>query len=309
MNLLVIGAILLTIGAAWRVMDVLVFNLGSVWINILPSKLGPLLILLGIFYVYRRGEVSTVLGLDRSHLQSHLAVGFLVFLAMYLIVDIGAAFLFAALLDPSYPLDFYVVSMNLLAYSFIFFFINAVFEETLFRGLLQNGFRNHISVNRAILLSSIIFGLWHVVWPIANGSTVAEAGGILFISAFLGIFFGIYYERFSSRRTLTGAIVTHTLVNFANENFKIGPDPIVQGPDFSFMAPGLMILSLILLRVTFSTLSILAWKFRVEDVESIKSRVWDQVSLMAGSINKRGLNRVQRNNSMNSQSGGNDNCS
>jgi membrane protease YdiL (CAAX protease family) len=293
MSLPMLGLIMLTVGATWRIADVLVFNLGSTWINILPSKLGPLVILLGLFYVYRREEFDTTLGISPSHFRSHLVIGILVFLAMYLIVDIGAAVLYAVLIDPSYPLDFYILSVDLLWYSFIFFFINALFEETLFRGLLQNGLKTRFSINQAILLSAIVFGFWHVVWPIANGSSAAEAGGILFVSAFLGVFFGSYYERFSSGKTLTGPIIAHTLVNFANENFKVGPDPVVQGPDFSFMEPGLMIISLILLVVTFSLLTVAVWKYRVEDVESIKIRFSQRVLLFMKRTSERGLNRIQ----------------
>jgi membrane protease YdiL (CAAX protease family) len=277
MNLPLIGLMMLAVGAIWRIADVFVFNLGNTWINILPSKLGPLIILLGLFYKYRRKEIETVLGINWSNYRTHLVVGIVVFLAMYLIVDIGAAVLFTGLIDPSYPLDFYILSVDLLWYSFIFFFINALFEETLFRGLLQNGLRTRFSINEAIILSAIVFGVWHVVWP-----------------AFLGIFFGIYYERFSNRRTLAGPIVAHTLVNFANENFKVGPDPVVQGPDFSFMDPGLMVISLILLIATFSLLTIAAWKYRVEDVESFKTRLSQRVVLLRLRLNERGLNQVQR---------------
>ncbi|MHA2040945.1 MAG: CPBP family intramembrane glutamic endopeptidase [Candidatus Thorarchaeota archaeon] len=298
MSLPKLGLIMLAVGAAWRIADVLVFNLGSTWINIMPSKLGPLVILLGLFYIYRREEFDTILGIGPSHFRTHLVIGVLVFLAMYLIVDIGAAMLYAVMIDPSYPLDFYILSIDLLWYSFIFFFINALFEETLFRGLLQNGLGTHFSINQAILISAIMFGCWHVVWPIANGSSAAEAGGILFVSAFLGLFFGIYYERFSSRKTLTGPIVAHTLVNFANENFKVGPDPAVQGPDFSFMEPGLMMVSLILLVATFSLLIVSAWKYKVEDVESFKTRSSKRVLLLMKKSSKRGLNPVQHDKQM-----------
>jgi len=132
-NLLILGLVFLIIGAIWRVVDVFVFDLGNSWINIMPSKLGPLLLLLSLFYLYRREQLGEILGLSRHKLRSHIAVGFIVFLTLYIVVDIGAAVLYASLLDPSYPLDLYAVSNSLLVYGFIFFFVNAVFEETLFR--------------------------------------------------------------------------------------------------------------------------------------------------------------------------------
>ncbi|MFX0107145.1 MAG: lysostaphin resistance A-like protein [Candidatus Hodarchaeota archaeon] len=308
LSLPILAMIMLAVGATWRVVDVFVLNLGSTWINILPSKLGPLLILLGLFYFYRRNQLDEVLGIHGDQFRIHVIVGFFVFAAMYLIVDIGASIIFASFIDPSYPLDFRIVSANLLLYSFVFFLINATFEETLFRGLLQNGLRTRYSFKKAILFSSIVFGFWHVVWPIANGSSLSEAGGILFVSAFLGVLFGVYYERFSSRRTLTGPITAHTLVNFANENFKVGPDPVVQGPDFTFMEPQLMLISLVLLIVTFSMLTIVMWKYRIEDVRTTKMRLRQHIRQLTGKLRVGGLNQVPKNNQMYPQIGGNDNC-
>ncbi len=281
-NLLLLGLVFLVIGAIWRIADVFLFNLGNTWINIMPSKLGPLIILLSVFFLYRRDQLSEVLGLSRYKIRSHITAGVLVFLTLYLVVDIGAAILYATFLDPSYPLDFYIVSANLLWYSFAFFFVNAVFEETLFRGLLQNGLKFQFSANKAILLSALIFGIWHIIWPIANNSSLGEAFGMMFISAFLGFLFGVYYEKFSSGRTLTGPIVTHTLVNFANESFKLGPDPAIQGPDFSFMEPGLMAISLILILLLFSSFILLTWRYRIEDVERHWERLKQRVTSNGG---------------------------
>ncbi|NHJ13839.1 MAG: CPBP family intramembrane metalloprotease [Candidatus Thorarchaeota archaeon] len=267
MSLLHLGLMFLAIGVVWRIADVFIFNLGNTWINIMPSKLGPLLILAAVFYRYRRDQLASTLGICSHKMRVHIVVGLMVFLVMYLIVDIGASVLYGSLLDPSYPLDFHVISAELLWYSFIFFFVNAVFEETLFRGLLQNGLRTRLSINTAIVASAVVFGTWHIIWPIANNASIGEAFGMLFISAFLGLLFGVYYEKFSSRKTLTGPIIAHTLVNFANESFKIGPDPAVQGPDFVFMEPGLMMISLFLLLVVFTSITYLLWRFRIEDVE------------------------------------------
>jgi len=61
MNILIISGIMLTIGIIWRIVDQFVLGLGDTWMNILPSKLFPLLIILGVFWFYRRPEIDSVL--------------------------------------------------------------------------------------------------------------------------------------------------------------------------------------------------------------------------------------------------------
>ncbi len=67
-------------------------------------------------------------------------------------------------------------------------------EEALFRGLLLNAAKTRLSSNASIMLSAIIFGLWHAGWPLVNGAMGGEALGgvfsIVFFTMILGIFFG-----------------------------------------------------------------------------------------------------------------------
>ena len=45
MSLLTVSGIMLTIGVAWRIIDQFVLGLGDTWLNIMPSKLVPFLII------------------------------------------------------------------------------------------------------------------------------------------------------------------------------------------------------------------------------------------------------------------------
>ena len=276
-GLIKIAGIMLTISAIWRIVDQFVLNLGSTWMNIFPSKLFPFLILLGFFWKYRPHEIGTVLGLSRDRIKSRLVIGILIGIIFAIGIDIGGTVLYGVFIDPTYPLQLHILNEELLGYMFIFFLTNAFMEEALFRGLLLNAAKTRLSSNASIMLSAIIFGLWHAGWPLVNGAMGGEAlsgvASIVFFTMILGIFFGIYYERFSSSRSLLGPIAVHTIVNFVNECFKVGPEPVIQGPDMIFANSGLMMMTFLMLFLTLIPLGIVLWKTKLEQVNNFWLRV------------------------------------
>jgi len=239
MSILNLTLVMLLIGIVWRVVDVFVLDLGATWLNILPSKLGPLVIILVVMWRYRRHEIPTVLGLSREYAKPLVVSGVLVALSVFMIVVVGSPVVYSLLLNPEYPLAFNVIQPGLLWYSMIFFAANGVFEEVLFRGMLQNSLRAKMAAGRAIVASALVFGVWHACWPLINGAPVSEWASMIVLSGLLGCMFGVYYEKFSLRTSLLGAITAHTFINFFNENIKIGPAESVQGPDFTFDDPAL----------------------------------------------------------------------
>jgi hypothetical protein len=74
-GLLQLAGVMLAIAIVWRVVDIFVLRLGETWVNILPSKIFPFLIMTVLFWKYRRGEVGTVLGLNRQQFGLQLALG------------------------------------------------------------------------------------------------------------------------------------------------------------------------------------------------------------------------------------------
>lgn len=271
-GLLRLAGLMLVIAVIWRLTDVFILGLGDTWINIMPSKLFPFLIMLGLFFRYRTDEVAPVLGLGRQQLRIQLFFGVIIGCSMYVFIEILPPLIYGTLFDKSYPLDFTVLFVDILWYQFIFFFTNALLEETLFRGLIQNGLRPRFTPNRAIILSALAFGVWHLCWPVINGLSgnfsLSEAASMFVFTTILGLFFGTYYEKFSSRVTLAGPITIHTLVNFLNEDFKLGPAPSTQGPDFAFGSPVLMGITFIFLITTLVVLIRLASSTRAEHVQS-----------------------------------------
>ena len=125
------------------------------------------------------------------------------------------------------------------------------------------------------MLSAVIFGFWHAGWPLLNGGVdiVNQVASMVFFTTILGLFLGIYYERFNSSRSLVGPIFIHTMFNYVSECFKIGPEPVIQGPDLIFSNPGLMATTLLMFFLIFIPLGVFLWNFRIEQVSAIWSRL------------------------------------
>jgi len=243
--------------------------------NILPSKLFPFLIILGFFWKYRPRELASVLGLSRDRIRAQLALGLVIGAVFAIGIDFGGTIVYALFFDTAYPLELRILNQGLLGYTLTFFLTNALLEETLFRGLLLNAFKTRVTANASIMLSAIVFGIWHAGWPIINGGSdvLGQVASMVFFTTILGILFGVYYERFSSARSLVGPITVHTLTNFFSESFKLGPEPVIQGPDLAFSNSGLMASTFLMFLVVFIPLVIFLWKFRIEQVSDMWLRV------------------------------------
>lgn len=272
-NLLLLTSIILIIGIVWRHIDIFILNLDEAWTNILPSKLFPLLLILVIFWFYRRTEIESVLGLNRSNLKGHLVIGFLIGLVLFVFGDMLAAIIYSMFFDSSQSLEFIIIEPDLLWYSIIFFFINATYEEILFRGLLQRSFTHYTSINRAIFISAVIFGFYHLIWPvqsfIESGTfSLNQAFVMVVFSGILGSLFGIYFERFSEGKCLTGPITAHWLLNSLNENCKFTSPTVVPGPDVLLVAPLQMGIALILVTIAFISLFYISLKYTITEILS-----------------------------------------
>jgi len=278
-----VAFVMLIVGVAWRIIDVMILNLGDTWLNILPSKIGPLIVMVAVLWkLYGKQDMQETLGLVKSNFRAQFAIGIALGISFYIFVDILGSLIYHSIVNPSYDLSLTIYNPDLLWYAFIFFFVNAVYEETLFRGLLQNTFKSKMSVNKAILFSAAIFGVWHAVWPVVNGAPLSEFISMILLSGILGAFFGVYYEKFSSGRTLYGTITCHTLINFLNESFKIGTDASTQGPDFVFNDPLFLVISVVIFFGMMIFYFGFSWKLRVEDAESVGVKIRNRVSRSVG---------------------------
>jgi membrane protease YdiL (CAAX protease family) len=281
---------MLVLAVMWRNVDVFIFGFDKIWTNIMPSKLFPLLILLGLFWRYRKEEVGPVLGLNRMNINAHLILGLIIGVTLYLLGDFFAAVIYASFFDRTLSLEIIIVNFDLLWYSSIFFLVNGILEEALFRGLLQNGLRDYFTANKSMLLSASIFGFYHLIWPIQTFMVegvfpFTRAMIMVIFSGLLGLTFGIYYERFDSRRSLAGPIAAHTILNFLNENIKVSSAEVVPGPDVLLVNPIQMAIALILVTIAFTAIITIGWKCKLEHVQLTWSRLKSMPSRILGILN------------------------
>lgn len=92
------------------------------------------------------------------------------------------------------------------------FLQNGFFEEFLFRGALQTRLRILIDPAWALVLSALIFGLWHLGanTRALNGDWVGGVALSIRSQAVLGLVFGIIFMR---TRNLLASSVVHTVLN------------------------------------------------------------------------------------------------
>jgi hypothetical protein len=113
-----------------------------------------------------------------------------------------------------------------------------------------------------------------------------EVSMMVFFTTILGLLFGIYYERFSSGQSLTGVIVAHTIFNFVNENFKLGPEPSIQGPDVVFGSPGLLGVTLVMFFFVFSLFFFVFSKYKIEQVSTFWKRITERTGNRIPSLSR-----------------------
>jgi len=90
----------------------------------------------------------------------------------------------------SFPNMYYVLSSLVIA---------PILEEIVFRNILLNSLLNRYKRNKAIIVSSLIFGIFH-------GTPILIINGIL-----LGLFLGVIY---SSEKNIAHTIILHFFANF-----------------------------------------------------------------------------------------------
>ena len=97
------------------------------------------------------------------------------------------------------------MKINPLLYSLTVYLVAPIAEEFVFRGFIQTRLRTVMNVFSAVLLSSALFGLTHLITGSLPTVTFAFVGGIIF---------GITYEKLGS---LLPVIVIHIVGNLTEQ--------------------------------------------------------------------------------------------
>lgn len=152
-----------------------------------------------------------------------LAFGFAVFTVAY-----GLEFALAASRGGQPVLQFYVSSYavdgNTGNQTGLLFFaicilgniINVVMEEGVFRGLFQKLLEQKYKFITSALLSSVLFGVWHVIAPIRQFTEGGSLGGMLANIAMLVITSALVGFQFALMTKMTGSLFMAMAAHFVN---------------------------------------------------------------------------------------------
>ncbi|WP_168708496.1 type II CAAX endopeptidase family protein [Hydrogenophaga sp. PAMC20947] len=108
----------------------------------------------------------------------------------------------------------------------VFNLVNATMEESLFRGLLLTHLVVTMSRMRANVVQALLFGLWHIVWPLrafydgemALGAAMSYGAGYMLVATMMGFAWGCFFIWF---RSLWVGIFAHAFQNIALNVFQI----------------------------------------------------------------------------------------
>lgn len=227
------------IALVFRVIDIFVLNLDNTNLNIITSKVIPLVLLL--IYLRWSHRRATALGIHGIMFLRSIILGALVFTVIW---TIPIALEFMTLptwgIIPSIEIQF-IVGFNS-AYLVVFYIVNSFMEEGLFRGLMMRCFMTRVSDFWANLLQSLFFSLWHLVWPakalITGFLTPAEAFGYAFYYLIGTFIFGfIAGSMFQKSSNLAGPIFLHTVWNLFVTATLITYTAVVPNPPWVLFIP------------------------------------------------------------------------
>ena len=214
-NAILVAFAFLLLSFGIRLVDIFVLRLDETPFSIITSKVIPIILIL-IYLRYINRSVAEV-GVHTSKLWLSIIFGillFIVFDGLQIIIDIIMMIIVGA--QPTFALT--QVDAFLTTYLLGFYIINSFMEEGLFRGLMMRQFMTKMSANKANLLQSVLFGLWHIVWPIKLYITggidfpgfVGYAFQYVFVTFISGLVFGYMYQKSNS---IIGPVVMHTIHN------------------------------------------------------------------------------------------------
>jgi membrane protease YdiL (CAAX protease family) len=241
-NPILFGFCILIISFILRLNDIFVLKIDQLLGEIVVSKaLGFILILVSMYLIKK--SLSTI-GLHKKHLVLCISLGFLLNLAVYLI---------------SYGIEYFILlqggqspHMELLAidpkqgvnggiifgiWLVIGNIINALMEEGLFRGVFLPAFKTRFSFWKANTFQALLFGMWHLVWPLKNYLTGEQSlmgavmyGLILMLGTVtFGFIWGYMFEKTNSLWTPIAAhFAANTIQNLLHVQSNGGLDVMVS---------------------------------------------------------------------------------
>ena len=218
-----------------RMVDVFLFR-SDEWFGeqVLTKVLGLAIV---IVYAIRSGYGLDRIGFRKTSITSVIWIGFgLTASVMAATFLVQFLFLKAQGADPHFSMGIQsftlaqqasgqtglLTSTSLLAFNLV----NATMEESLFRGLLLTHLAVVMSRMRANVVQSVLFGFWHIVWPLRAiydgemtfGAGISYGAGYIFVATMMGFVWGCFFIWF---RSLWVGILAHAFQNAALNVFHI----------------------------------------------------------------------------------------
>lgn len=218
--------ILFFLAMFFRIIDIFVLKLDEVWGEIALSKIIGIFIIIIFLYLIRNSLSDIGLHFEGFNKNMFYGLGLIMtafifayfFEILYLKYNgYSPELLFSAIND---SLNGIGVKDGLIFGVWLILgnVINSFMEEGLFRGIMVNLSSNKLTKLKANAFQALLFGLWHIVWPIKAvitgsmtfSSAVIFAVGYIILSGLIGFTFGLLYIGTNS---LWGSFFAHTLNN------------------------------------------------------------------------------------------------
>jgi membrane protease YdiL (CAAX protease family) len=244
---------------ALRSIDLFVLTLDEFPDQTIVSRvLGFLLVLM--FLLVLRKPISSI-GLHARNFDKAFLTGALSLLILYATLY-AVQFFELSIAGESPRLVFAAIDHETGAMGGLFFtsfylfgqIVNALMEESIFRGVMLPHFMLRVRFWKANLLQAFLFGLAHLVWPLSSwisgqvtaGEAIGEAAALMFATTVGGLIFGYLYYRTNSLWT---AVFAHLIDNVIGLFFHIQTvNQLNAETDILMLA-----------RLGFIALAILAW--------------------------------------------------
>lgn len=208
---------------------------------ILSKALGFVLVL--AFVALMRQPLGAI-GLHRRHLGTTVGLGVLLTLGIYLVsyaVEFGInaasgedpAIVFAAI-DPKQGAAGRMLCAAWLVFGNV---VNALMEEGLFRGVFLPVLMGRYRFWAAHAIQALLFGLWHLVWPLKDfldgevnlGGAVAQGGLLLLGSTINGLIWGyLFYATGNLWAPIAAHFVANTIQNLIHIETFAGLDVLIS---------------------------------------------------------------------------------
>jgi uncharacterized protein len=224
---MVASSVLLAIALLLRIADIFILRLHEVWGEILLSKALGFLAIVGYLWFTRQG-LGTI-GWHARHMGRSVSISIVVTIfALFTAYASEYAYLALQGQQPTLMMMAHSHSVvpNVLFKGGIAFglwlilgnCVNSLMEEGLFRGVTISHFGARMSLPLANMLQALLFGLWHIVWPLYYSTAgkmsadrpIGTAIVYVITSGLTGLFWGYLFIKTNN---LWSSWISHTIVN------------------------------------------------------------------------------------------------